>query len=451
MRPPADRARLVDAPYDEAFDHDGAPRPHYETVLAAVDRVGPRRLAEAMARAAAASGLSLGAGGATQALPVDPVPRLFTAAEWAGLEVGLIQRARLLSALLRDAYAAGGERAGAVLDTEVLASSVYFEPDLAEARVAGALGIVGFDVVRTPTGSFALLEDNVLTPGHAAASALRRMHPLPPPVPVRDVHGATIEALSAMLGEGEGTVILSDEPFERSSWELRWLGSALGVPVLGYADLRVRDSRLVTRSGERVRRIWQRTSEDRLRDDAGRLTRLGELLLEPLRAGTVSLVNAIGCGICDDKRTLRQTPELTRALLEEEPLLPVAETLDLSVPGERAAAMAAAGELVFKPRNGAGGRGVSMPPHDRGALEQAVGSAPGGWVAQQLITLSRHPTVVGDALAPRIVDARLFAVDTGAGWTIIPGGASRYPADAATRIVNTSQGGGVKDVWVLEE
>ncbi len=451
MRLPADRARPADAPYDEAFGEGGVPRPQYGTVLEAVRLAGPRRLAEAMTRAASTSGLSLGAGSATRALPVDPVPRIFTASEWAELEAGLIQRARLLSALLTDAYAAGGQRAGAVLDEEVLSSSVYFEPDLAKVRAAGSLGIVGFDVVRTPTGRFALLEDNVLTPGHAAASALRRLHPLPPPKAIRDVHGATVQALSAMLGEDDGIAILSDEPFERSSWELRWLGSALGVPVLGYDDLRARGSRLVTRSGEPVRRLWQRTSEDRLRDDEGRLTVLGELLLEPLRAGTVSLVNAIGCGICDDKRTLRHTPQLMRALLGEEPLLPVATTLDLSMPGERAAAMAAADDLVFKPRNGAGGRGVSMPPHDRGTLEEAVGSAPGGWVAQERIALSRHPTVVGDALAPRIVDARLFTIDTGAGWTVIPGGASRYPTQAATGIVNTSQGGGVKDVWVLEE
>ncbi len=451
MRNLADRSRPADAPYDEAFKTGGGPRPHYGAVREALRVAGPRRLAEAMTRAASKSGLSLGTGSATRPLPVDPVPRLFTAWEWAGLEAGLLQRARLLSALLTDAYAGGGRRAGAVLDADVLTSSVYFEPDLAQARLPGSLGIVGFDVVRTPTGAFALLEDNVLTPGHSAASALRQLHPLPPPVAVRDVHRATLRALTAMLGEGDGIAILSDEPLERSSWELRWLGSALGVPVLGYDDLRVRGSRLLTRSGEPVRRLWQRTSEDRLRDDEGRLTVLGELLLEPLRAGAVSLVNAIGCGICDDKRTLRHTPELTRALLGEESLLPVARTLDLSMPAERRAAMAALGELVFKPRNGAGGRGVSMPPHDRGALEEEVGAAPGGWVAQERIALSRHPTVVGDALAPRIVDARLFTIDTGAGWTVIPGGASRYPTQAATGIVNTSQGGGVKDVWVLEE
>ena len=120
------------------------------------------------------------------------------------------------------------------------------------------------------------------------------MDPLEPPVAVCDVHRATVEALSGMLGAREGVAILSDVPLERAGWELRWLGAALGVPVLGYGDLRVRRSRLVTRAGARVERVWQRTSEDRLRDDQGRPTPLGELLLEPLRAGTVSLVNAIG-------------------------------------------------------------------------------------------------------------------------------------------------------------
>lgn len=440
-----------DAAYEEAYGADGAPRSHYAPVLDALQRADPRRLAEAMTRAAASRGLSLGAHEAARPLPVDPVPRVFTAPEWADLEAALIQRARLLEALLGDAYADGGERASAVLAREVVTSSVYFEPDVAGGAVADcSLGIVGFDVVRTPTGEFALLEDNVLTPGHAAASAVRLLHPLDPPLPVRDVHGATLAALGGMLGGGDGVAILSDEPFERASWELRWLGTALGVPVLGYHDLLVRRSRLLTRSGRSVERLWQRTSEDRLHDDQGRPTPLGELLLEPLRAGTVSLVNAIGCGICDDKRTLRYTPELTRELLGEEPLLEVATTLDLAVPDERDAAMARAGELVFKPRNGAGGRGVSMPPHDVAALERAIPADGGGWVAQERIPLSCHPTVVAGALVPRIVDARLFAVRTATGWEVIPGGASRYPTRAATGIVNTSQGGGVKDVWVLE-
>lgn len=441
-----------DLSYDEAFADDGSPRPHYEPVLEAVAAAGPEALAVAMARAASACGLALGTGAAARPLPVDPVPRVFTAGEWRRLEGGLIQRARLLEALLADAYADGGRRATAVLAPEVLTSSVYFEPDLTGmAAETCSLGIVGFDVVRRPDGDFALLEDNVLTPGHAAASALRALHPLEPPVPVRDVHRATRAALAAMLAADEQVAILSDEPLERSSWELRWLAATLGIPVFGYEQLRVCRSRLVTRDGRPIRRLWQRTSEDRLRDDDGRLTPLGELLLEPLRAGTVSLVNAVGCGICDDKRTLHHTPGLMRAILGEEPLLAVITTLDLAVAAERAEALDRADELVFKPRSGAGGRGVWMPPHDRAGLEQAIGARAGGWIAQERLRLSRHPTVVDGGLAPRIVDARLFALKTGAGWEVIPGGASRYPTHAGIKIVNTSQGGGVKDVWVLED
>ena len=455
MPDPATGARgVVDASavfYDEAFGSDGAPRANYAPVLEAVARAGPGRLAETMTRAASDRGLTLGSGSRTRSLPVDPVPRVFSRTEWTQLEAGLIQRARLLAALLRDVYADAGTRATAAIGMDVLSDSVYLEPEMVGAEAADcSLGIIGFDVVRTPAGDLTLLEDNVLTPGHAAASALRLLHPLEPPVGIRDVHAATIEALAGMLGAGDGVAILSDEPFERSSWELRWLGRRLGVPVLGYDDLRVRDARLVTRSGRPVERLWQRTSEDRLRDDASRLTRLGELLIEPLRQKTVSLVNDIGCGVCDDKRTLRYTPALMRALLGEEPLLPVARTLDLAVPEERAEAMASADELVFKPRNGAGGRGISMPPHDIAALRRAIPADGSGWVAQERLSLSRHPTVAGHSLVPRIVDARLFAVATPAGWRVIPGGASRYPTRPRTGIVNTSQGGGVKDVWVLE-
>ena len=451
MRLPGGTFPEVAPAYDEAFAADGAPRPHYAPVLSAIGDAGPRRLAASMSRAAAIRGLSLGNGSSARSLPVDPVPRVFSAREWAGLERGLIQRARLLEAVLVDAYAHGGARATAVLPCGTMTGSVYFEPDLVGAADAScSLGIVGFDVVRDADGAFTLLEDNVLTPGHAAASALRQLHPLEPPVATRDVHASTVKGLARMLGGGDGVAILSDEPFERSSWELRWLGRALGVPVLGYDDLRVRRARLLTRAGQPIERLWQRTSEDRLRDDDGRLTTLGALLLEPLQAGTVSLVNAIGCGICDDKRTLRYTAELTRDLLGEEPLLPVVRSFDLEEPDEFASAMAAADRLVFKPRNGAGGRGVSMPPHTPGTLERAMPAGGSGWIAQERIALSRHPTVAGDALIPRIVDARLFAVRTGSGWTVLPGGASRYPTRATSGIVNTSQGGGVKDVWVLE-
>ena len=154
--------------------------------------------------------------------------------------------------------------------------------------------------------------------------------------------------------------------------------------------------------------------------------------------------------MCDDKRVLAYSAGLVRKLLGEEPLLPVVRTLDLEVPTQREAALAEAGRLVFKPRSGAGGRGVRMPPHDVASLRGVLSADGRGWVAQDRIALSRHQTVVGDGLAPRIVDARLFAVNTTAGWTLLPGGASRYPTREGAGIVNTSQGGGVKDVWVLE-
>ncbi|CAA9484498.1 MAG: hypothetical protein AVDCRST_MAG69-979 [uncultured Solirubrobacteraceae bacterium] len=152
------------------------------------------------------------------------------------------------------------------------------------APAGPALGIVGFDVVRRPDGTLAVLEDNLLTPGHVALPALRDVNPLRAAAAVADVAAATVELLGALLGGGaEAAAILSDEPGERASWELQELGSMLRIPVLGYEDLQVRGSRLCTCSGRRIDVLWQRTSEDRLRDDAGDLTALGRLLLEPRR------------------------------------------------------------------------------------------------------------------------------------------------------------------------
>ena len=436
--------------YDEAFASGGTPREHYAAVIDAVLATGPRALASAMTAAARAAVLSLGAGSEVRLLPVDPVPRVFTAGEWSGLEAGLIQRGRMLEALVGGIYESPRLLDG-VLPEDIVSTSVYLERDLVTTAPAGpALGIVGFDVVRRPDGALAVLEDNLLTPGHVALPALRDLNPLRAAAGVADVAVATTEQLGAMIGGGdEAAAILSDQSGERASWELRELGSMLGIPVLGYEDLQVRGARLCTRSGQRIDVLWQRTSEDRLRDDSGGLTALGRLLLEPLRAGAVRMVSAIGCGVADDKRMFRHTPALTRVLLGEEPLLPIVETLDLTLTEDLALALETLDTLVFKPRNGAGARGLWMPPHDTRALRDAISADPGALVAQERLALSRHPTVAGDRLEGRIVDLRVFAVRTPGGWKVIPGGVSRYPMAADGEVVNTSRGGGVKDVWVL--
>jgi glutamate---cysteine ligase / carboxylate-amine ligase len=171
---------------------------------------------------------------------------------------------------------------------------------------------------------------------------------------------------------------------------------------------------------------------------------LGERLEAPLLAGGLVALNRIGCGVAD-KRVMRHGPALVRRLLGEAPLLAAPPTLDLGRADEREAAFGAPGGWVFKPRAGAGGRGVAL-----GGVPRAARRDPAGWIAQRRVRLSVHPTVAGGGLEPRAVDLRAFAIRAaGGGYVVPPGGVSRYAPWSGGGIVNTSAGGGVKDVWVL--
>lgn len=350
-------------------------------------------------------------------IPLDPVPRVLTRAQFDPLAAALIQRARVLDAYVADVHGARRAQREGVLPPGFLDDVPYVEPSS-----PGRLIIVGFDVARAPDGAFVVLEDNLLTPGHAAWPAARDLLPTaglvdPPPPDHREQYRA---ALLGALGPDAG--ILGDDP---PSWELEWLAAFLDVPLLTAKDQLT------------VRTLWQRTAEDRLQGD------LQPLKLPVLRED-VTLVNRPGSGVGDDKRLGARWAELTRFFLGEDPLLAPLETHDLSEPAARDRVFGAAEDWVLKPHLGAGGRDVRLPaPGDR--LPDS-----GRWVAQRRVPLSVHPTVDGEQLAPRPVDLRLFAVHTPDGWVVPRGGVSRFAPAADAPLVNTSQGGGVKDVWVLD-
>jgi uncharacterized circularly permuted ATP-grasp superfamily protein len=388
--------------YDEAFGAAGEPRSSYAPVLAALEALGP----EAVTHPG-----DIAVGG--RPLPLDPVPRVFTAGEWAPLAAGLAQRARALDAWVADAYGARRAIDAGVVPGEYLASCHYFEPQLPPLDTGVA--VFGFDVVRLPDGSFRVLEDNALTPGHAAVPAARERltlwrHVATAPV---DVQGPTRRLLGGLL-EGARPAILGDPG---GSWELHWLSAFLGVPVVDAPE----DHDL----------LWYRTGEDRLTG-----TGLGRMLLPGLTAGTLRVVSRPGCGVADDKGLMPHVDDLVRFFCGEEPLLQGVPT----VPAAEAAEDPA--DWVFKPRAGAGARGVTFG--------EAPEDLDDGWIAQRRVPLSVHPTVTADGIEPRPVDLRAFAIRTpGGGYEVLPGGVSRFAPEADGSVVNTSAGGGVKDVWVL--
>jgi carboxylate-amine ligase len=315
--------------------------------------------------------------------------------------------------------------------------------------------------VRDRDGRFVVLEDNVRTPsgsayGLAAAEAVEAV--LPVATPHAAAAGWLREALRRCMeatnpdGEGE-LVLLTDGPDNSAWYEHRRLAAVAGLRLARPDELRRRGSRIELRDGGPVRAVYRRTDEDRLRDESGALTDIGELLLEPLRAQAVGLVNWFGNGIADDKRLYAYVDDLVRLYLGEEPLLRSMPTHDLGDPDTCADVLGRLGELVVKPRDGYGGRGVLVGPGaSRAELDNArdaVRADPAQWIAQEPVSLSTHPTVIDGRLAPRHVDLRPFAFCDGEDVDVAPGGLTRVALEAGSMIVNSSRKGGGKATWVM--
>jgi uncharacterized circularly permuted ATP-grasp superfamily protein len=400
------------------------------------------------------------------AFHLDPIPRLVTAEEWSQLESGLAQRVRALDAFIDDMY---GERlalAAGVVPESVLAGIEFLEADLLEVPPppAGWIGIAGLDVVRDADGTFRVLEDNVRTPSGMAYALVARQalaaH-LPYDGRWRNIRAELATYLRMVVAAGRPdpeqpgiAILLSDGPGNSAWYEHRELAELAELRLTRLDEL-VTDGgdRLALRDGRRVQVVYRRTDEDRLRGPDGRLTAVGEALLPALRAGTASAVNAFGTGVADDKRVYPYVDEMVRFYLGEEPLVQSVQTYDLSDPETRAEVLERLDELVVKPRDGHGGIGVVIGPaasaDELRRVREAVELAPRDFVAQETVRLSTHPTVVDGRLAPRHVDVRPFVFYDGTRARALPGGLTRVALEEGRLVVNSSQGGGGKDTWVL--
>ena len=454
--------------FDEEREPSGEPRPGYAATLRALAGTDLDALCGAVAQRLEADGVSFG----SEPFVVDPVPRLVEGAEWDALADGLAQRARALNCFLRDAY---GERrivAAGVVDADGIERAEGYEPDLLgrlPARGAPA-AIIGFDVVRDTNGEFLVLEDNLRTPSGytyalAAREALLANLPagIPPPRPLEAI---TIEllrgAICAAAPEGctdPCVVVLSDGADNSAHYEHATAARVLGGRLVTLADLeRAGDGlrvRLPDGARSQVDVVYRRTDDDRIRGDDGEPTPVAALLLEPWLSGTIGLVNAFGNGLGDDKLTHSRVDDFVRFYLDEEPKVRSVPTLPLRTPQECDEAIARLRELVVKPRYGQGGAGVVIGAHaDSADLERLAAELrerPDDFIAQPIIALSCHPTVIDGELRPRHVDLRPFAFcgsDDAVG--LIPGGLTRVALEAGALVVNSSQRGGGKDTWVFD-
>jgi uncharacterized circularly permuted ATP-grasp superfamily protein len=451
--------------FDEAIDEHGQPRPGYERVLGALADADPSELSERVDAAVRRIGATFGDD--ADGFPVCPIPRLIQAAEWSLLERGLSQRARALNAFITDVYGDRDIVRAGVIGSHVVSGADHFEPAMAGLQQPGGPApVVGFDLVRGADGQLRVLEDNLRTPsGLAYAAAARRAVEMGFPLaPKRRLAlDPSFEPLKRALVEAAGGVedpriaVLTDGRSNSAWWEHRTLARRLGVAIVTPEKLRLSGGRLcVALPSGRLRPldvIYRRTDEDRLRDERGRPTWLAEMLLEPLQRGVLGVVNQPGTGVADDKLVHAYVEDMVRFYLREEPVIESVRTFDLTRPDVLTKVLGRLSGLVVKPRTGHGGHGVMIGPlaskEERARVGELLRTCPDRFVAQEMVRLSRLPTVVDGRVEPRHVDLRVFSLGTGKRVVVMPAPLTRVALRGGSMIVNSSQGGGAKDTWII--
>jgi uncharacterized circularly permuted ATP-grasp superfamily protein len=462
--------------WDEMFASAGITRPSYDPVISAVQTLDAEELkarADGLARAFLDRGVTFDVGGVERPFPLDVIPRIIEAAEWEVVSRGVAQRVRTLEAFLSDVYGARQLVVDGVVPQRVLITSKYFERHAAGIDPANGVRIhvAGIDLIRDERGRFRVLEDNVRVPsGVSYVMENRRatMQALPElfaGVRARTVSNYPTQLLKALRkaaphGVADPTVVLlTPGAYNAAYFEHALLARTMGVELVEGRDLVCRNNvlRMRTTDGEqRVDVIYRRIDDAFLdpvhfRPDSA-LGCAG--VLSAARAGNVTIANAVGNGVADDKLLYTYVPDLVRYYLNEEPILPNVDTYRLDEPAHLAEVIDRLDELVLKPVDGSGGKGIVIGPHaERAELDELrtkVLADPRGWIAQQVVHLSTVPTVIGDKIAPRHVDLRPFAVNDGDDVWVLPGGLTRVALPEGSLVVNSSQGGGSKDTLVLE-
>jgi uncharacterized circularly permuted ATP-grasp superfamily protein len=466
---------LTEAAFDEMVGHEGTPRTPYVGVASSLAQMGPEDVsgrATRLARAFMDQGVTFDLDGEERPFPLDVVPRIFTAKEWTQVADGVAQRVRALEMFLEDVYGAARIVSDGLIPHEVVTSSPGF------VRAAYGLTppngvrihVAGIDVIRDEEGEFRVLEDNVRSPSGvsyvlANRAAMARVLPElfwgQPIQMVTDYPAHLINALrrSAPANVADPTVVVLTPGVHNSAfYEHALLARLMGVHLVEGRDLVCHgtDVYLRTTEGEvPVHVIYRRIDDDYL-DPLQFIP--GSLVgcpgvLNAARAGRVTIANGVGNGVADDKLVYAYVPAMIRYYLGEDPILRNVETMHLQDTKVRADALSRRDELVFKRVDGSGGKGLVIGPAATGAeldeLALAVEADPRHWIAQRVVALSTSPTWVDHTMVRRHVDLRPFAVNDGENVWVLPGGLTRVALQEGGLVVNSSQGGGSKDTWVV--
>ena len=479
----------MDGSYDEVFAAPGQPREHAVALAAALADLGPDALTDAgrmrdsifMQQGITFDAAGVGGDGVPDGpvrdrpFPLDLVPRIIPAREWRDIKRGLAQRIRALNAFVDDVYHAREIVHAGIVPWELIVSRSAFARAAHGIRPPGGVycHVSGCDLVRDADGSWKVLEDNVRTPSGISyvlenRVAMTRLLPgLFGSYRVRPVDHypallrTALTEVAPTSAEEEATVVVwTPGPFNSAYFEHAFLARQMGVELVEASDLVVRDAACYIRTTnglQRVHAIYRRIDDDFMDPLEFRPDSLLGVpgLMRAYRAGNVAIVNAVGTGVADDKAVYHHVPDMIRFYLDEEPILQNVPTYLLADPEQRAQVLERLDQLVVKPVDQSGGKGVFIGPgaSDEQVARQAaeVQRRPERWIAQELVKLSTCPTASPDGrLVGRHVDLRPFAV-FGEDIHIVPGGLTRVALREGSMIVNSSQGGGSKDTWVLAE
>ena len=415
--------------------------------------------------------------GAERLIPFDLIPRIIPAHEWASMEKGLIQRVTALNRFIHDVYHKQEILKAGVIPADQILRNAQFRPEMVGVEVPRQIysHISGIDIVRAPdaqgNGEYYVLEDNLRVPSGVSYMLENRkmMMRLFPDLfaqnqvaPVAHYPDLLLETLRSVAPQsaGEPTVVVLTPGMHNSAYfEHAFLAQQMGVELVEGQDLFVKDSLVymrTTQGPKRVDVIYRRVDDDFLDPSVFRPTStLGCAgLMEAYKAGNVTISNAVGTGIADDKSIYPYVPKMIEFYLGEKPIIANVPTHMCRDPQELAYVLAHMGELVIKEVHGAGGYGMLVGPAATKAeiedFRRVLEANPSNYIAQPTLSLSTCPTFVESGIAPRHIDLRPFVL-SGKTVQLVPGGLTRVALKEGSLVVNSSQGGGTKDTWVMEE
>ena len=471
---------ITERAFNEMLDAQGNVRPHYHAfaqwLASQPDEAMAARRLEAdlnFRRIGITFSMAGDADGTERLIPFDLIPRVIPAAEWRWLDRGLKQRVRALNMFIHDIYHDHDIVRAGIVPAEQVFLNAQYRPEMQDVTVAENIycHVAGIDIVRANAGEFYVLEDNLRVPSGVSYMLENRkmsMRLMPemfsrarvaPVAHYPDLLLDNLREVAPRNIDDPTVVVLTPGMYNSAYFEHAFLAQQMGVELVEGKDLFVDQNTVymrTTRGPQRVDVIYRRVDDDFLDPLSFRAdSALGVPgLLSACRAQRITLANAIGTGLADDKSTYLFVPDMIRFYLGEEPILSNVPTWQCSRPNELSHVLAHLPELVVKEVHGAGGYGMLVgPTASRAELDEfraRILAHPGHYIAQPTLALSTTPTYVESGVAPRHVDLRPYVL-CGKEIRTVPGGLCRVALKEGSLVVNSSQGGGTKDTWILEE